>query len=113
MQTVSKQFRQTRRDQEASDEDLAEAETGKIILSEVLRSRRQRLFKLINFPVLLWSGSAKPRNFAANIYPFRASSHFLYSACIMEQHTWKDTAKLQVQMNLVCSQLLRLSPPHK
>ncbi|MGD1896771.1 MAG: aminopeptidase P family protein [Phormidesmis sp.] len=82
MQTVSKQFRQTRRDQEASDEDLAEAETGKIILSEVLRSRRQRLFKLINFPVLLWSGSAKPRNFAANIYPFRASSHFLYFAGI-------------------------------
>lgn len=49
-------------------------------LVEVLRSRRHRLAKLIDFPVLLWSGGAKPRNFAANIYPFRASSHFLYFA---------------------------------
>ncbi|MGB3790853.1 MAG: aminopeptidase P family protein [Phormidesmis sp.] len=49
-------------------------------LANTLRSRRRRLSKLINFPVLLWSGSAKPRNFAANVYPFRASSHFLYFA---------------------------------
>ncbi len=49
-------------------------------LADVLRSRRQRLAKLINFPVLLWSGTAKPRNFTANIYPYRASSHFLYFA---------------------------------
>jgi Xaa-Pro aminopeptidase len=49
-------------------------------LIETLRSRRQRLAKFINFPVLLWSGTAKPRNFAANTYPFRASSHFLYFA---------------------------------
>jgi Xaa-Pro aminopeptidase len=49
-------------------------------LAETLRSRRQRLAKLINFPVLLWSGTAKSRNFAANIYPYRASSHFLYFA---------------------------------
>ncbi|MBE9060949.1 aminopeptidase P family protein [cf. Phormidesmis sp. LEGE 11477] len=49
-------------------------------LSEVLRSRRHRLAQLIDFPVLLWSGTPKPRNFAANIYPFRASSHFLYFA---------------------------------
>ncbi|MEL7333244.1 MAG: aminopeptidase P family protein [Cyanobacteria bacterium J06560_2] len=46
----------------------------------MLRSRRARLAKLIDFPVLLWSGIAKPRNFAANVYPFRASSHFLYFA---------------------------------
>ena len=39
-----------------------------------------RLAKIISFPVLLWSGTAKPRNFAANIYPYRASSHFLYFA---------------------------------
>jgi Xaa-Pro aminopeptidase len=32
--------------------------------------------------VLLWSGSAVPRNFAANLFPFRASSHFLYFAGI-------------------------------
>ena len=49
-------------------------------LASVLRARRQRLAKLVNFPVLLWSGSPKSRNFAANSYPFRASSHFLYFA---------------------------------
>ena len=49
-------------------------------LASVLQARRRRLAKLIDFPVLLWSGTAKPRNFAANIYPYRASSHFLYFA---------------------------------
>lgn len=49
-------------------------------LAETLRSRRHRLSQLIDFPVLLWSGTAKPRNFTANIYPYRASSHFLYFA---------------------------------
>ncbi|MEO0648387.1 MAG: aminopeptidase P family protein [Cyanobacteria bacterium J06650_10] len=49
-------------------------------MAETLKLRRNRLSKLIDFPVLLWSGVAKPRNFAANIYPFRASSHFLYFA---------------------------------
>jgi Xaa-Pro aminopeptidase len=53
------------------------ADTG---LADALRSRRQRLAQIIDFPVLLWSGTAKPRNFAANIYPYRASSHFLYFA---------------------------------
>ncbi|MGD1865184.1 MAG: aminopeptidase P family protein [Phormidesmis sp.] len=50
------------------------------VLADILKARRQRLSKLIDFPVLLWSGSPKPRNFTANIYPFRASSHFLYFA---------------------------------
>lgn len=49
-------------------------------LANTLKARRQRLAKIIDFPVLLWSGTAKPRNFAANIYPYRASSHFLYFA---------------------------------
>lgn len=49
-------------------------------LVETLRSRRYRLAETIDFPVLLWSGTAKSRNFAANIYPYRASSHFLYFA---------------------------------
>lgn len=49
-------------------------------LAEILYHRRQRLAKLINFPAILWSGNASPRNFAANIYPYRASSHFLYFA---------------------------------
>ena len=40
--------------------------------------RRQKLARLIDFPVILWSGSGLSRNFPANKYPFRASSHFLY-----------------------------------
>ena len=57
---------------------IAEAPSSSDDLIETLRDRRQRLAQLIDFPVLLWSGTAKPRNFAANIYPYRASSHFLY-----------------------------------
>ncbi len=45
-----------------------------------LRDRRQKLAQLIDFPVILWSGTSPSRNFPANIYPFRASSHFLYFA---------------------------------
>lgn len=57
---------------------LGEAKT----LADVLRKRRKRLFELINFPVVLWSGYACSRNYPANRYPFRASSHFLYFAGI-------------------------------
>jgi Xaa-Pro aminopeptidase len=49
-------------------------------LPETLRVRRQKLAQLAPFPVLLWSGSSSARNFPANTYPFRASSHFLYFA---------------------------------
>lgn len=49
-------------------------------LTDTLRLRRQRLADLIDLPVLLWSGSRSPRNFPANTFPFRASSHFLYFA---------------------------------
>ncbi|MCC5635245.1 aminopeptidase P family protein [Nostoc sp. CHAB 5844] len=49
-------------------------------LADTLRHRREKLAQLINFPVILWSGSSSPRNFPANQYPFRASSHFLYLA---------------------------------
>jgi Xaa-Pro aminopeptidase len=49
-------------------------------LVNALRQRRQRLAERVLFPVILWSGSSRPRNFAANLYPFRASSHFLYFA---------------------------------
>jgi Xaa-Pro aminopeptidase len=49
-------------------------------LIETLRQRRQRLAELVDFPVLLWSGQPPSRNFPANQYPFRASSHFLYFA---------------------------------
>jgi len=49
-------------------------------LEMTLRDRRQRLAKEVDFPVVLWSGRGKSRNFPANRYPFRASSHFLYFA---------------------------------
>jgi Xaa-Pro aminopeptidase len=49
-------------------------------LADVLRGRRERLAQLIHFPAVLWSGQSSPRNFPANVYPFRASSHFLYFA---------------------------------
>ncbi|MBW4614589.1 MAG: aminopeptidase P family protein [Desmonostoc vinosum HA7617-LM4] len=49
-------------------------------LIDILRQRRQRLASLIDFPAILWSGSSNPRNFPANVFPFRASSHFLYFA---------------------------------
>lgn len=51
-------------------------------LVETLRQRRQKLAKLVSFPVALWSGGSSARNFPANGYPFRASSHFLYFAGI-------------------------------
>jgi Xaa-Pro aminopeptidase len=55
-------------------------------LADTLRDRRQKLASLIDFPVILWSGSESPRNFPANIYPFRASSHFLYFAGLPLPH---------------------------
>jgi len=45
-----------------------------------LQQRRKLLAEISSFPLLLWSGSASPRNFPALRYPFRASSHFLYFA---------------------------------
>ncbi len=48
------------------------------MLIDTLRDRRQKLAKLIDFPVILWSGKSIARNFASLTFPFRASSHFLY-----------------------------------
>lgn len=45
-----------------------------------LHHRRHQLAQQIEGPVLLWSGTPVARNFAANCFPFRASSHFLYFA---------------------------------
>ncbi|NJM45283.1 MAG: aminopeptidase P family protein [Alkalinema sp. RU_4_3] len=45
---------------------------------ELLRQRRRNLGQFVKSPVLLWSGGRSPRNFRANPYPYRASSHFLY-----------------------------------
>ncbi|NET72913.1 MAG: aminopeptidase P family protein [Sphaerospermopsis sp. SIO1G2] len=55
-------------------------------LSEILLSRRQKLAELIDFPVVLWSGSTTSRNFPANLFPFRANSHFLYFAGIPQEN---------------------------
>jgi len=49
-------------------------------LATTLRQRRQRLAENISQPVLLWSGSTSSRNFPANVFPYRANSHFLYFA---------------------------------
>ena len=51
-----------------------------ISLATTLRNRRQKLANLINFPAILWSGTRSSRNFPANTFPFRCSSHFLYFA---------------------------------
>jgi Xaa-Pro aminopeptidase len=45
-----------------------------------LHQRRKKLGDLINLPVILWSGCRTPRNYPANLFPFRASSHFIYFA---------------------------------
>lgn len=49
-------------------------------LINTLTQRRQRLAELIDLKVILWSGGSYSRNFPANRFPFRASSHFLYFA---------------------------------
>ena len=49
-------------------------------LSTTLQQRRQKLADLVDRPVILWSGGGIGRNFPANRFPFRSSSHFLYFA---------------------------------
>lgn len=49
-------------------------------LAVALLHRRQKLVRLFQAPVILWSGRSSPRNFPANRFAFRASSHFLYFA---------------------------------
>ena len=55
-------------------------------LPATLQQRRQRLAELIDTPAILWSGGATARNFPANQFPFRASSHFLYFAGLPLAH---------------------------
>ncbi|WP_317135089.1 aminopeptidase P family protein [Leptolyngbya sp. BL0902] len=47
---------------------------------DYLAQRRADLAQRCPYPVLLWAGDPPSRNFPANTYPFRASSHFLYFA---------------------------------
>ncbi len=56
------------------------------IFPETLHHRRQRLAELIDFPAILWSDSSSSRNFPANVFPFRPSSHFLYFGGITLQN---------------------------
>ncbi|MEM1368110.1 MAG: aminopeptidase P family protein [Cyanobacteria bacterium P01_H01_bin.15] len=48
--------------------------------TQTLQRRRQVLAQHFSDSALLWSGRPASRNFPANTYPFRASSHFLYFA---------------------------------
>lgn len=50
------------------------------MVNSPILARRHRLTKQLNVSVLLFSGDRLSRNFRANQYPFRASSHFLYFA---------------------------------
>ncbi|MGH1393681.1 MAG: aminopeptidase P family protein [Trichormus sp.] len=70
-------------------------------LAEIIRQRRQRLASLIDFPVILWSGNSQPRNFPANAFPFRASSHFLYFAGLPLQNAAirLESGKLELFMD--------------
>ncbi len=55
--------------------------TGLSVLARACLGRRRRaLAQRFSAPVLLGSGQPVSRNFPANTYPFRASSHFLYLA---------------------------------
>ena len=71
------------------------------LLANTLRQRRQKLAKLIDFPAIFWSGSPNPRNFAANIFPHRPSSHFLYFAGLPLQNAAirLEAGKLQLFMD--------------
>ena len=52
------------------------------MLIQTLKTRRTKLAKLTDKPVFIGAGKRPSRNFPANKYPFRASSHFLYFAGI-------------------------------
>lgn len=59
------------------------------ISSAALAARRHRLAReLENAPALFASGKAIGRNYPANPYPFRASSHFLYFAGLPLEGAW-------------------------
>jgi Xaa-Pro aminopeptidase len=50
------------------------------VFVKALQQRRLKFSSLFKGQALLWSGLAPSRNFPANRYPFRFSSHFLYFA---------------------------------
>ncbi|MBW4553347.1 MAG: aminopeptidase P family protein [Aphanocapsa sp. GSE-SYN-MK-11-07L] len=70
-------------------------------LPGALQRRRQQLAARIDLPVILWSGGSPSRNFPANRFPFRASSHFLYFAGLgLENAAIRlEAGKLQLFIN--------------
>jgi Xaa-Pro aminopeptidase len=55
--------------------------------TKALRVRREKLAaRLGDVPALVCAGRATPRNYAANTYPFRANSHFLYFVGLPLEH---------------------------
>lgn len=70
-------------------------------LADTLRQRRQRLVAQTSFPAVLWSGRDSARNFPANGYPYRASSHFLYFAGLPLRNAAirLEAGRLQLFMN--------------
>ena len=69
-----------------------------INLATNLKDRREKLAKLVDKPVVLWSGERIGRNFPANSFPFRPSSHFLYFAGLPLQNAaiYLDNGKLEL-----------------
>ena len=68
---------------------------------ETLKHRREKLAQLISIPAILWSGKPPKRNFPSNLFPFRASSHFLYFAGLpVEDAAIRlDSGKLELFMD--------------
>lgn len=56
----------------------SEAEIRMSAPAEVYRRRRARLARRLARPLVVFSGHAQPRNYAANTFPFRPGSHFTY-----------------------------------
>ncbi len=52
---------------------------------EIYRQRRNRIRREVGGGVILWLGNTpQPRNYAANLHPFRQNSHFLYYTGLSE-----------------------------
>ncbi|WP_416676529.1 aminopeptidase P N-terminal domain-containing protein [Egbenema bharatensis] len=71
---------QTHSSSNASVPDAEISDAAIRSLPQTLRHRRQQLAQQCSAPIIFWSGNPHSRNFPANTYPFRASSHFLYFA---------------------------------
>ncbi|HIK46106.1 MAG TPA: aminopeptidase P N-terminal domain-containing protein [Leptolyngbyaceae cyanobacterium M65_K2018_010] len=70
----------------STEKDTQSLELQLESLAPYLAQRRQNLAQRFSPAALLWSGQPVARNFPANTYPFRASSHFLYFAGLSLPH---------------------------